>query len=280
MKMKDIKEITEQLEQGVKEVFTSGRYTEYLDTMSKFYHYSANNCMLIMMQKPEATMVASYNHWKNDFNRQVQKGEKAIKILAPIPHKRTKEVTLQDGTIESRESQWLSFRAVPVFDISQTDGDPLPTLTERLNGDVKQYRSLLVKIIECAPVLVHFEDIPGKALGYFSTAENRIVIRPGMGEEQTIKTLLHEVAHSILHCDGGEEKDADRETREVQAESVAYTVCKYFGINTDGYSFGYIAGWSGDKDVKQLTESIEIIRKTARTIIDSIIERGENNENN
>lgn len=278
--MKDIKEITEQLEQGVKEVFTSGRYTEYLDTMSKFYHYSANNCMLIMMQKPEATMVASYNHWKNDFNRQVKKGEKAIKILAPIPHKRTKEVTLQDGTVESRESQWLSFRAVPVFDISQTEGDPLPTLTERLSGNVEQYDELLAKIVACAPVPVGFEEIQGSALGYFSGAENRIVVRSGMPQEQTIKTLIHEVAHSMLHCDGGEETDADRETREVQAESVAYTVCKYLGINTDGYSFGYIAGWSGDKDVKQLTESIEIIRKTARTIIDSIIERGENNENN
>lgn len=268
--MKDIKEITEQLERGVKEVFTSGRYAEYLDTMSKFYHYSANNCMLIMMQKPEATMVASYNSWQKDFKRQVQKGEKAIKILAPILHKKTKEVILADGTTESEERRWLSFKAVPVFDISQTEGEPLPSLTEKLNGDVEQYDELLAKIIACASVPVGFENIQGSALGYFSGVENRIVVRSGMSQEQTIKTLVHEVAHSMLHCDGGEETDADRETKEVQAESVAYTVCKYLGINTDNYSFGYIAGWSGDKDVKQLAESIEVIRKTAKTIIDSI----------
>ena len=271
--MKDIKEITEQLEQGVKEVFNSERYREYLDTMSKFYQYSANNCMLIMMQKPEATMIASYKQWQKDFKRQVKKGEHAIRILAPVTHKYTKEVVMEDGTKEDREGQWISYMGVPVFDISQTEGEPLPTLVDRLTGTVEEYNSLLIKLVSCSPVPVEYEDIQTTANGYYNSMDNRIAIRTGMSQQQTIKTLVHEIAHSMLHSKDGEESEADKHTKEVQAESVAYTVCKWLGIDTSGYSFGYVAGWSGNKDVKQLTASMEVIRKTAKAIIDAINEK-------
>lgn len=268
--MKDIKEITEQLEKGVKEVFNSDRYKNYLDTMSKFYQYSANNVMLILMQKPDASLIASYKSWQKDFKRNVKKGEHAIRILAPITHKYTKEVELQDGTKEEREGSWLSYMGVPVFDISQTEGESLPSLVTRLTGDVEQFNTLLANLIAVSPVQVEYEDIQSAALGYFNSAENRIAIKEGMAQEQTIKTLVHEIAHAMLHNDNGEESETDHDTKEVQAESVAYTVCKALGINTDEYSFGYIAGWSKGKEVKELTASMEVIRKTAKTIIDAI----------
>lgn len=264
--MADIKEISEQLEQGVKDVFASDKYTAVLDTMSKFYNYSANNCILIMLQKPEATYVASYKKWQSDFHRQVRKGETSIKIIAPIPHKAERE----DRNGDMQEVQWMSYKAVPVFDISQTDGEELPTLCKKLTGDVEEYNWFMRKLVSCSPVPIENEDIARAAYGYFDSAANRIVVQSGLSQQQTIKTTVHEIAHAILHCKEGEAVDADRNTREVQAESVAYVVCKYLGIDTADYSFGYVAGWSSGKEPKELTASMELIRKTAKTIIDAM----------
>ena len=261
---KDIKEITEQLEKGVKEVFTSGKYKEYLDFMCKFHNYSVNNIILIMMQNPQASLVAGYKAWQTKFKRQVRKGEKGMTILAPCPHKRTIE---EDG--EEKEIIWNSFRAVKVFDISQTDGDAVPEIATTLSGDVKNYEELFDRLKNASPVPVSFEKM-GSANGYFHSVENRIAIKEGMSKEQTIKTAIHEIAHAMLHCENGEEEEADRNTREVQAESVAYTVCKMLGIDSSDYSFGYVAGWSKDKEVKELSESMEVIRRTATEIIDKI----------
>lgn len=261
---KDIKEITEQLEQGVKNIFESDKYKEYLDFMGKFYDYSVNNIILIMIQKPEASLVAGYKAWQTKFNRQVRKGEKGLTILAPCPHKKIVE---QDG--EEKELVWTSFRAVKVFDISQTDGEPIPThYIDTLTGDVKDFEKLLGKLMSIAPVPVTFEEITSGAYGYFSNATKSIVVKDAMSEQQTIKTLVHEIAHAILHeKENGEEKEADRRTKEVQAESVAYTVCNALGLDTADYSFGYVAGWSEGKEVKELRESMEVIRKTAVEII-------------
>lgn len=264
--MKDLKEITQELERGVEEVFTDGRYEAYLDAMSRFYQYSACNCLLILRQKPDATRVASFRKWKNEFRRSVKKGEKALYVLAPVTHKN--KVTRKDGTED--EIVWVSFRPVPVFDLGQTEGEPLPTLASRLTGSVSDFDGLRAKLIALAPVPVTFEDFPGDANGFFNSSERRIVIRGGMSEEQTIKTLAHEIAHSLLHGDGCEQENADRETREVQAESVAYVVCRWLGLDTASYSFGYVAGWSKGKETKTLTDSLETIRKAARVIIDGL----------
>lgn len=265
--MKDIKAITEQLEQGVKEVFTSDKYIEYLQFMSKFTSYSFNNTMLIFLQKPNASLVAGYKSWQQK-GRQVRKGEKAITILAPCPHKR--EVETEDG--EAKEITWTSFRPVSVFDVSQTDGEDIPTsCCEMLNGEVEGYAELIAKLESISPVPVGYENIKGGANGYYSNAEKRIAIQEGMSEAQTIKTLVHEISHAILHdSEDGEEKEADRRTREVQAESVAYTVCSMLGLDTSDYSFGYVAGWSTGKEIKELNASMEVIRQTAKDITDRI----------
>lgn len=265
---KDMKEIMEQLEQGVKDVFESDKYKEYLDFMGKFYNYSLNNIILIMMQKPNATLVAGYKAWQTKFNRQVRKREKAIKILAPCPHK--KKIEDEDGN--EKEVTWMSYRTVNVFDISQTDGDDVPTYVTTLNGDVEGFKTLVKRLEVVSPVQITYEDIKGGANGYFNSEEKRIVIKCGMSEQQTVKTMIHEIAHAILHDHtDGEEKDADRHTAEVQAESVAYTVAQMLGLDTADYSFGYIVGWSTGKDVKELSNSMEIIRRTAKQIYDGIM---------
>ncbi|MBQ7372371.1 MAG: ImmA/IrrE family metallo-endopeptidase [Blautia sp.] len=268
--MKNIEEITAKLEQGVKDVFTGGKYAEYLSVMGKFYRYSANNCMLISMQCPNATLIAGFNQWKNDFKRSVKKGEKAIKILAPMPHKFVKEVVNDDGETEEREVNFMTFRAVPVFDLSQTDGEDLPSLIHKLYGSVQDFESVKRKLECIAPVPVSFEDITGSANGYFSPSEKRIAVKAGMSEEQTIKTLVHEISHSILHGEDGEEKDKDRRTMEVQAESIAYVVCNWIGVDTSDYSFGYVAGWSTGRELKELSESLEVIRKTSKKLIEGL----------
>lgn len=268
MANKDIKEITEKLEQGVKDVFSSDKYIEYLKFMSKFYNYSVNNIILIMMQKPEASLVAGYKAWQTKFGRQVRKGERGIKILAPCPHKKTIET--EDG--DEKEIRWTSFKTTTVFDVSQTDGEELPTgCVTALNGDVTGFNELFDKLVKVSPVSVEIANIEGRANGYFSSVEKRIVVKEGMSEQQTIKTLVHEISHAILHDkEDGEEKEADRNTKEVQAESVAYTVCSMLGLDTSDYSFGYVAGWSSDKDVKELSASMEVIRKTAKGIVDAL----------
>ena len=263
----NIKEITDQLEQGVKEVFESDKYKEYLDFMSKFYNYSVNNIILIMTQMPEASLIAGYKAWQTKFNRQVRKGEKGITILAPCPHKKMIE---QDG--EEKEITWTSFRAVKVFDLSQTDGDEVPTgCTDKLTGEVQNYNQLISQLKDISPVPVYFEKIRGIVNGLFNTVDKKIVIDEDLSEKQTVKTMIHEIAHAILHDrDSGEEKDADRSTCEVQAESVAYTVCKMIGIDASDYSFGYVAGWGSGREVKELTANMEVIRKTAKHIFDGL----------
>ena len=340
-----VREITDKLEQGIKELFESERFKEYLRTMSKFYHYSFSNTLLIAMQKPEATYVAGYTSWQRNFDRQVMKGEKGIKILAPAPYKAKEErekidpstqkpVLDADGNpvTETVEVMRPAFKVVSVFDISQTDGKELPDIiVDELSGSVENYAAFFEALKQESPVPIAFEDIPGGAKGYFSPVENRIAIQEGMSEIQTIKTAIHEIAHAKLHSidrpepeptwkivmvsDGGTKRDflsgfaseaeanaaaehegwrfvdenrfewrleveedtsaaqdmrKDRHTKEVEAESVAYTVCQRYGIETSDYSFGYIAGWSSGKETKELKGSLETIRKAAAEMIDSI----------
>lgn len=264
-----VKEAAQLLEQGVADIFDSGRFAEYLDVMSRFHHYSARNCVLIMMQCPEATHVASYKKWQKDFNRQVRKGEKAIRILAPIQLKKTLRGEDEHGNEVEKEVSWLGFKAVPVFDISQTDGDDLPEIATDLTGDVDGFNRLCDSIAKVATVPVEWDvDITDPMChGYFDRGENRICIRGGMSQNQTVKTLVHEVAHSILHKDGGEQEQADRHVREVQAEGVAYVVCRCLGIDSSDYSFGYLAGWGGTKET---LASLDVIRRTANEILDAV----------
>lgn len=269
--MADIKAITEKLEQGVKDLFESERYQQYLRLMGKFHAYSANNIVLILMQRPDATRVAGYEAWKKNFKRQVRKGEKGITILAPCPHKKMIEDTDEQGNKIEREIKWNSFRAVTVFDVGQTDGEDLPDILKKLDGKIDGYAELIEKLRKVSPVNVTIEAFEGAANGFFNSQEKKIVIKEGLSEQQTVKTMVHEIAHSILHDrESGEEKEADRETKEVQAESVAYTVCNTLGLDTSEYSFDYIAGWSKGREVKELTESMEVIRKTAQTIIEGL----------
>ena len=284
-----VREITDKLEQGIKELFESERFKEYLRTMSKFYNYSFNNTLLIAMQKPEATYVAGYTSWQRNFDRQVMKGEKGIKILAPAPYKvqedrekidpaTQKPVIGADGKAVTETVEVLrpAFKVVSVFDVSQTDGKELPDIiVDELKGTVENYEVFFDALKQESPVPVSFEDIPGGAKGFFSPVESRIAIQEGMSEIQTVKTAIHEIAHAKLHAVNPDEKTApedkkDRHTKEVEAESVAYTVCQRYGIETSDYSFGYIAGWSSGKETKELKSSLDTIRKTAAEMIEGI----------
>ena len=284
-----VREITDKLEQGIKELFESERFKEYLRTMSKFYNYSFNNTLLIAMQKPEATYVAGYTSWQRNFDRQVMKGEKGIKILAPAPYKAQEErekidpvtqkpVIGADGKAVTETVEVLrpAFKVVSVFDVSQTDGKELPDIiVDELKGTVENYEAFFDALKQESPVPISFEDIPGGAKGFFSSVESRVAIQEGMSEIQTVKTAIHEIAHAKLHAVKPDEKAApedrkDRHTKEVEAESVAYTVCQRYGIETSDYSFGYIAGWSSGKETKELKSSLDIIRKTAAEMIEGI----------
>lgn len=285
-----VQEITDKLEEGLKELFESEKYKTYLSTMSKFHNYSFNNTLLIAMQKPEATLVAGYKAWQKNFERHVNKGEKAIRILAPAPYKIkeerdkldpvTGEMMFDENGMPQKEQVEVTipaFRAVSVFDVSQTDGKPIPELeAQELLSTVEGYEDFVQALMNVAPVPIGFEDIPGDSKGYFHTEEKRIAVQENMSESQTLKTMVHEVAHSMLHNkeinrdDLIEEPAKDRNTKEVEAESVAYTVCQHFGIDTSGYSFGYIAGWSSGKDMKELKSSLDTIRKTASELITGI----------
>ena len=284
-----VREITDKLEQGIKKLFESERFKEYLRTMSKFYNYSFNNTLLIAMQKPEATYVAGYTSWQRNFDRQVMKGEKGIKILAPAPYKAQEErekidpatqkpVIGADGKAVTETVEVLrpAFKVVSVFDVSQTDGKELPDIiVDELKGTVENYEAFFDALRQESPVPISFEDIPGGAKGFFSPVESRIAIQEGMSEIQTVKTAIHEIAHAKLHAFKPDEKAApedkkDRHTKEVEAESVAYTVCQRYGIETSDYSFGYIAGWSSGKETKELKSSLDTIRKTAAEMIEGI----------
>ena len=282
-----MKEITDRLETGIQELFESERYKAYLTTMSKFHSYSFNNTLLIAMQGGQ--LVAGYNKWRDDFHRNVKKGEKAIKILAPAPFKAKKEVQKLDAqgrpvmgkdgkpVTEVQEIQVPAFKIVSVFDVSQTEGEPLPSIgVEELTGSVERYGEFFKALEQTSPVPIGFEDIPGGSHGYYHLTEKRIAIQAAMSELQTLKTAIHEIAHSKLHAIDPEApaiEQADRpdsRTREVQAESVAYAVCQHYGLDTSDYSFGYVAGWSSGKELKELKASLETIRATAHELITTI----------
>ena len=274
-----IKCITEKLEEGVRAVFTSHEYREYLNFLSKFHDYSYNNVILIKMQLPSASLVAGYGDWLKKHHRYVRKGEKAIRILAPTPYKKKKEMDVIDehGNKSKEEVEVLvpCFTIVNVFDVSQTEGEPLPSLgVDELDGTVEQFDTFMDALVAASPAPIGFENIPGSAHGYYDHVERRIAIQEGMPQLQTVKTGVHEVAHAILHAwpEGGKKpKDGpDRHTKEVQAESVAYTVCQHYGLETSDYSFAYIAGWSSGRDVKELKESLCVIRQTAHDLIAAI----------
>lgn len=283
-----VKEITKKLEQGLKELFESERYKTYLTTMSKFHNYSFNNTLLIAMQKPDATLVAGFTSWQKNFDRHVKKGEKGIRIMAPAPYKKKTEQEVidpntqkpirgEDGKVKKKQVEIIipAFKPVTVFDVSQTDGKPIPELAiNELLSKVEDYQDFVKALAKVAPVPVMYEDIPSGAKGYFSPSQQKIAIQKGMSESQTVKTLIHETAHSLLHdkenvrMEGtGDAEKKSRSTKEVEAESVAYTVCQHFGIDTSEYSFGYVAGWSSGKEMPELKTSMETIRKTASRLI-------------
>ena len=282
-----LKEITERLEQGVKDIFTSEMYTKYLLTMSKFHNYSFNNTLLIAMQRPDATLVAGYNAWKNKFNRYVKKGEKGIQIIAPAPVKEREErekidkdtgltVLNESGEpeIEVVERVIPRFRVTTVFDYAQTDGEPLPTLeVNELTARVKDYTLLKEAIEQVSPVPIRFGEIEGNAKGYYSHMDKEICVRADMGESQTIKTMIHEVAHAMLHDSDqmkqrGEGKD--QLTKETEAESIAFTVCSALDIDTSDYSFPYVASWASGKELKELKDSMDTIRLTAADFLEKL----------
>ena len=290
-----LREITEGIEQGIKELFESDKYRKYLSTMSRFHRYSVNNTVLIHMQKPDATLVAGFNKWKNQFERHVKKGEHGITIIAPTPFKKkieeqkidpdTKAPVLdKEGRVvtEEKEVEIPMFRPVKVFDVSQTDGKPLPQLANNLSGDVQEYEAFMEALRRSAPVPMTVERISGDMDGYFSPTEQRIVIREGMSQVQTVSAAVHEIAHSKLHnyekerqaaaagTEGKEVKPKDRRTEEVEAESISYAVCQYYGIQTGENSFGYIASWSAGKELPELRASLETINKTASGLITDI----------
>jgi antirestriction protein ArdC len=293
---KRLKEITDSIEQGIKDLFQSDRYAQYLRTMSRFHRYSVNNTMLIYMQKPDATLVAGFNKWRDQFSRNVMRGEKGIKIIAPTPFKKkieeekldpdTKAPVLDaDGKVimEEKEIKIPMYKVVSVFDVSQTEGKPLPTLANDLMGNVKQYEIFIEALRRSSPVPFTFETMEPNTDGYFSDKDQRIVIRSGMSEAQTVSAAVHEITHATLHnyeqaklaAAKGDEtaespKPKDRRTEEVEAESVSYAVCQYYGIQTGENSFGYIASWSRDRELPELRTSLETINKTASGLISDI----------
>ena len=285
---KDMDSIMQSLESGVEELFTSNRYQEFLKTMAKFHNYSFNNTMLIAMQRPDATLVTSYKNWQS-MGRQVMKGEKGITIIAPAPYKKMKEKEVLDenqrpimGTdgkpkTEKVEVTVPHFKAVTVFDIAQTSGEPIQTLApELLTAAVQDFDSFMQAIQKISPVPIRFDEIDGNANGYYHNADKEIVIKKGLSESQTLKTTIHETAHAKLHDKEIMESlgvEKDRLTKEVEAESVAYCVCSSFGLDTSDYSFPYIAGWSSGRDTKELRSSMDTIRRTASELITGIEEQ-------
>lgn len=270
-------QIQEKLEAGVREIFDSEKYKDYISTMAKFPHYSINNCILIVSQCPEASHVCGYKKWQTDFNRVVNRNEHGIMIIAPMTYKADVEEAVFDSenhpvldsngkqVTETVTREFQGFRPAYVFDVSQTSGDPLPTLATMLSGGVEDFEKMKDILIAISPVPISFEDITGGANGYFSPATQSIVVKEGMSELQTIKTMIHEIAHATLGH-GGKNDKWDRETKEVQAESVAYWVTQMVGLDTSDYSFGYISGWSKDREVTELKENLDLIKTTADKI--------------
>ena len=280
-----LKEITAQIEVGIRELFESDRYQDYLRTMSRFHNYSLNNTMLIFMQKPDATLVAGFNKWRDQFHRTVNKGEKAIRILAPTPYKKKIEQTKldpdtklplldQDGKVitEEKEIKIPMYKPVPVFDVSQTSGEPLPSIVSELNGNVKNYEMFMEALHRSSPVPITIKEIEQAADGFFNFADQAITLRAGMSEVQTICAAIHEIAHAKLHNPQNpvSEEEKSRRTQEIEAESIAFTVCQYYDIDTVANSLGYIATWSQDKSLKELRNCLEVINKTSSKLISDI----------
>ena len=291
-----LKEITDSIEAGIKELFESDKYKSYLQTMSRFHKYSLNNTMLISMQKPDATLVAGFNKWRDGFSRYVKKGEKGIKIIAPTPYKIKEEREKLDpqtkapildasGKVQTEEVeiQIPMFRVVSVFDVSQTEGEPLPTLASNLTGNVEQFEVFMEAVKRTAPVPIEIKPMSEDTDGYYHIEDKRIAIREGMSEVQTISAAIHEVAHALLHnremekelqaqqCENKKPmKPKDRNTEEVEAESISFAVCSYYGIQTAENSLGYIATWSKGKELAELRASLETINKTSSVLISGI----------
>lgn len=284
-----LKAATDLLEAGVSEVFQSGKYEDYLRTISKFHRYSANNALLIALQCPTATFVAGYNDWRNKFHRHVREHEHGFKILAPCSFSATMKIEKMDPVtkrpvldekgnpvIEKVPIAPRRFRVATVFDISQTEGEELPEIAKELTASVERYEEITTALKKLSPYTIQFENLPGEAKGCCNNANSLITIQPGMSEAQTLKTMIHEIAHAKLHStpigDGfmGDTPLSERRKREVEAESVAFVVCQHFGIDTSDYSFGYVADWSRGKELKELKSSLNVIRDTAAEIIEGI----------
>ena len=271
----NLDEIMKALEAGVRDFMETDAYKSYLWAVSKFHNYSTNNIILISMQRPDATLVAGYSTWKKSFNRNVKRGEKGLKIIAPMPVSIEKEEDRTDqygNTYKEKVTVTIpKFHTVTVFDVSQTEGDPLPDISPtELKDEVKDYGAFLKAVEKSSDVPISYVNIEGGARGYFHTAKNSISIQKDMSEAQTLKTLIHEMAHSILHNrdNGGALMDA--KTKEVQAESVAFSVCSHFGIDTSDYTFPYVTAWAGDKDSTTLRNSMDTIKDTASLLIHRI----------
>ena len=264
-----LKQTLDKLESGVMEFFTSDKYISYLQVMSKFHTYSANNQVLIAMQMPEATIVAGYNSWMRNFDRHVKRGEKSITILAPMKVKIKIDTDRRDadGKIIQEERETIKFRPVPVFDVSQTEGKPLPQIISELTGDVSRYEQLLNAARQAAPYPIEIGAVEGSAKGWCNFTQEKIIIKEGMSEAQTLKTAFHETAHARIHAG---DTDKSREQKEVEAESIAYVVCSHFGLDTSDYSFGYVATWAGRQDINLLKQSMQTISQTAKSIITDV----------
>ena len=271
----NVDEILKALEDGLRDFMDSDTYKTYLKAVSKFHDYSTNNILLITMQRPEASLVAGYSTWKHSFKRYVKKGEKGIRIIAPMPVtvEKEKEMVDERGNI-SKEKVMMTiprFRTVTVFDVAQTDGEPLPKLDPKeLNKDVEDYEVFVAALERSSRVPVNYVDIEGAAKGYYHTAKDEICIQKGMGQTQTVKTLIHEMAHSYLHNRNNGGILYPKKTKEVQAESIAFSVCTYFGIDTSEYTFPYVSAWSGEQDLKTLKSSMDTIRDTSSMLIHNI----------
>lgn len=279
----ELQQTLQRLEEGVEEIFTSGKYMEYLTVMSRFHSYSSNNCMLIAWQRPDATLVAGYRAWQDKFGRHAKKGERGIRILSPIVVKGKLPEDGQDGigdpnAEKTKAKRLVGFRLATVFDVSQTEGRDLPSMgVDELQGDVGEFETVMDAIGKISKYPISFEEVDGGAKGFFSRADpKRIVIQEGMPQAQTLKTAVHELAHSVMHDFEPEDKSRplpDRNTREVQAESVAFVVSNWLGLDTSDYSFGYIASWSSGKEISELRASLDEIRQASHGIIDGIEEQ-------
>lgn len=273
---KYMEELTQMLQTGLEEYATSEKYRDLLRVMSLFHNYSANNCLLIALQCPHASYVAGYTSWRNNFHRQVKKGEKAIRIISPVKYKKKNE--------EDEEEERIGFKSASVFDISSTyqipDMEPVTIGVEDLQGHIENYKDFLHAFQSISPVPVDFRLFDGDARGYYSDTEKIIVVQDGMTERQSVKTLVHEIAHAMLHTkEQLQECKKDRKQKELEAESVAYIVCEHYGFDSEDYSFPYIVGWVGTGFQDILKESMTVIQKTADQIITGVNQYFENNTN-